>query len=126
VLDQVEEGGLGPMEVLEDDDERSLGGERLEQLPDRPVRLLRRGGGAGQPEELREALHDDRRVGHPPEEAADLPADLLRAVQIGDTGDRGEDLDDRPVRDAVAVGEAPAVRDDDVVGEEGDELLDET
>src|SRR5439155_23518962 len=40
VLDQVEEGRLGPVDVLEADDEGARPGERLEQLADRPERPL--------------------------------------------------------------------------------------
>ena len=40
VLDQVEEGGLGPVDVLEEDDEGPLPGERLEQAPGGPEDLL--------------------------------------------------------------------------------------
>ena len=41
VLDQVEEGRLAPVDVVEDDDERLLGGVRLEQLAKSPGDLLR-------------------------------------------------------------------------------------
>ena len=43
VLEQVEERRLGPVDVLEADDERALARERLEQPPDRPERLFARG-----------------------------------------------------------------------------------
>src|SRR5207247_10333120 len=36
VLDQVEQRRLGPVDVLEDGDERALPGERLEQAPHSP------------------------------------------------------------------------------------------
>ena len=40
VLDEVEEARLGPVDVLEEDDERSRPGERLQQLPCPPDELL--------------------------------------------------------------------------------------
>ena len=42
VLDQVEEGRLAPVQVVEDDHDRPLGGPRLEQLAEGPGDLLRR------------------------------------------------------------------------------------
>jgi hypothetical protein len=40
VLDQIEEGRLPPVNVVEDDDERSLASLRLEESSDGSVRLL--------------------------------------------------------------------------------------
>jgi hypothetical protein len=40
VLEEVEQGGLGPMEVIDDDDQRATTSQRLEQPPDRPRDLL--------------------------------------------------------------------------------------
>ena len=42
VLDQVEQRRLGPVDVVEDDDQRLLGRERLDQLANGPEDLLRR------------------------------------------------------------------------------------
>ena len=42
VLEQIEEDGLGPLDVVEHDDLRSIGGAGLEQLPERKLRLGRR------------------------------------------------------------------------------------
>ena len=42
VLEQVEQRRLGPVDVVDGDDERSRGGERLEEPAKRPRRLLRR------------------------------------------------------------------------------------
>ena len=59
VLDQVEEGRLGPMDVVEHDDERTFAREMLEQLADGPERVLGRTGLA------------------PPEQSADERGDPL-------------------------------------------------
>jgi hypothetical protein len=40
VFDEVEEGGFCPVDVVEDDDESPLAGERLEELSDRPERFF--------------------------------------------------------------------------------------
>ena len=40
MLDRIEERGLRPVNVLEDDDERRFGGQVLEEPPDRPEDFL--------------------------------------------------------------------------------------
>jgi hypothetical protein len=40
VVDEVEQRGLSPVEVVEDDDDRLLGGEPFEQAADRPEELV--------------------------------------------------------------------------------------
>jgi hypothetical protein len=42
VLEQLEEDVLAPLNVVEDDDDRPLGRDRLEQLAERPRDLVRR------------------------------------------------------------------------------------
>ena len=51
------------------------------------------------------------------EERFDLRSDLGGIVRVEDPGDGGEHLHDRPVRDAVAVGEAPAPHEDGCRGD---------
>ena len=74
VLDEVDEDGLGPLQVVDDDDLRSLGGARLEQPAERELRLGRRAA-------------DDR---------------------VGLDADRDQDLDERPVRDPLAIARGSA------------------
>ena len=59
MLDEVEERRLGPVDVVEDDDERPPARERLEQPPDRPEALLLAGGPLGEADELADAVRDD-------------------------------------------------------------------
>ncbi len=87
-LDEVEKRLLGPLNVVETDDERRL---RLEQLPEPPGDLV----GACE------------RLGLPEQRA-----DRRRGVRV--VGPRVKllhDLDHRPVGDALAVGEAAAAHD---------------
>ena len=77
VLDQVEEGGLGPLEVVDHDDLGAFGGTCLEQPPERDPRLLGR-------------RRDDG---------------------FGRHSGGAEQLDERPVRDPLAVVEAPPAED---------------
>ena len=97
VLDEIEEPGLGPMEVLEDDDQRPVAGQRLEQRADRPVGLVRR------PSALRSADGGRDRIGNE-------FCVLVRAEELYETvprlaaGNLPNDLDERPVGDALAIG----------------------
>ena len=91
VLDEIDEDGLRPLQVVDDDDLRSLGGAGFEQPAEGELRLGRR--------------RPDHRVG--------LDAD------------RDEDLDERPVRDALAVREAAAAEDVGRVADALEEVGDE-
>ncbi len=91
MLDEVDEDRLGPLQIVDDDDLRSLGGPRLEQPSERELRLGRR--------------RADHGVGLDP--------------------DRDQDLDERPVRDPLAVREAAAAQDVRRVADALDEVGDE-
>ena len=91
VLDQIDEHGLRPLEVVDHDDLRSLRGAGFEQATKGDPRLLGRGG-------------DDA---------------------VGLDADSPENLDERPVGDPLAVGQAAAAQ--DVRGVEAlEEVCDET
>ena len=107
--DQVEEGLLGPVDVIDHDDERSLGGQRLEHARDRPERLLDREHGVDQTDRRADPLRHVRALR--PEERLELGARVLQRVAVADPGDLPHDLGERPEGDAVAVGEtAPTER----------------
>ncbi len=73
VLDQVQQCRLGPVDVLEDQQQRSLAGERLGQLADGPEDLFPdRAGGAGADGAL-QPRGDGDRVGHAVEQRAERP-----------------------------------------------------
>jgi hypothetical protein len=93
VLDQLEEGLLAPLDVVEDAEQRFLRGFRFEELPESPRDLV----GRRRPVSLSEHGLEG------------LPGGGLdEGVCVGDLLD---DLDDRPVGDSVTVGEAPAAHD---------------
>ena len=97
VLDQVEERRLAPVDVVEDDDERPLARSRLEQLAERPGDLL-----AGR-----------RRTSRSPSRPRIAVAATARppSSRVGrDLRQLLDDLDDRPVGDALAVGQAAAAQ----------------
>ncbi len=91
MLHEVDEGGLRPLQVVDDDDLRTLGGTCLEQTAERDARLLGRRGD-----------------------------DVVRVDP-----ERSKHLDERPVGDPVAVGEAATAQDvrgvADALEEVGDE-----
>ena len=91
MLDQVEERLLAPLDVVEDDHQRPLGRSLLERLAERPGDLL----GRRRRLRLAEQRADRRRGG------------LVRGQHV----ELLQHLDDRPVGDPLAVGEAAAADD---------------
>ena len=121
VPDQIEEARLGPVDVLEQDDERSRPGERLQQLPCPPDQLLAGELGGREADRRRDAV---LRVGVAREGRELLERDLGR-VALEDAGRLPDCLGERPEGDAFAVRQAPPAEEGDVV-ERADELLDES
>ena len=62
LLHEVEQGGLGPVDVVEDEDDRTFPSPRLQEAADRPGGLLR-AARARQAEQAAEARGDRRGVG---------------------------------------------------------------
>ena len=93
VLDEVEQRRLGPVHVLEHDEQRPLARQSLEEAPHRPEELLRRAGVVAP--ECAEPLNDQIRVS-------------LVAHRVGHgvlAAEGADELRERPERDPVAVGE---------------------
>ncbi len=88
VLDEVEEGLLAPLDVVEETDDRLLRGVGLEELAERPRDLVGCRGRVGLAEQPVERVADDL------VDERGVVAELLH------------DLDHGPVGDALAVGEA--------------------
>ena len=93
VFDEVQDGGLGPMGVLQEDDERTSSGERLEELPCCPERLLVGGLTPGEPDRAENSVGD--RVGV-----------LLAVERLRKVADLADDFAERPERDPLAIGRA--------------------
>ena len=70
VLDEVEEGRLGPLDVVEHEHDRPLARERLEQAADRPVELVAPRARLRAPDRLQDPLVHDRPSGTPPRTAS--------------------------------------------------------
>ena len=104
VLDQVEKRRLGPVDVVEDDDERLLLRERLEQPAHGPERLLGRAAGAVPADDRGDPLGDDRGI-RASDRRFDPGAHVLLPERLGD------DLRDRTEGDSLAVRQAAAGED---------------
>ena len=100
VVDEVEERGLAPVRVLDDEHERTLPGEPSEQPAERPKELFAR----------RAPLEAQRRRDGARHGRAVLET-LDELVELAVRGRLLDDLADRPVRDAVAVRRAAADED---------------
>ena len=70
-VEQVEEGRLGPVQVVESEEQRTLAGERLEEAPRCPAGLLGRAGPVGRPDRRAHAGGDERAVGLAADERLD-------------------------------------------------------
>ena len=123
VLDEIEEGWLRPVDVIEDHHERPAASQLLEDRPDAPEQLVL------SVQVLREAdarLDAAGRVGQLlAETGLELDAGILLAVLRHDPGGLPQHLRQRPERDAVTVGQAAAAQHRRLVGEAIHELLDE-
>ena len=107
VLDQLEQSLLRPVDVLEEEDERLNVGELLRQLARGPGDLL---GGTVAFERLEHPRREAEQIGDGLILAAgaQLLEGLVQRVVVRDAGRRLDHLRQRPVRDPLPVGQAPA------------------
>src|SRR6266511_838909 len=116
MLDEVQQAGLGPVDVLEDGDQRLFPRERLEETAEGPERVLSGISALSRSKRTRNLL-------------GDLPSVLLvfddpahsahRRVSRGSL----DDLEHRPKGDALAVRETPARHHGRFAGQDAFELL---
>ena len=124
LVEEVEEALVGPVDVLDDDDERPLLGEPFEEAAPGGERLVSAIAAelrfAGEPDEREQMRLDARLVARARERVldglVDLRRDLLGRVLLEDAGLRLDDLAERPQRDPVAVGEAAPLAPGDELG----------
>ena len=124
VLDQVEEGRLGPVDVVEHHGHRPVAREVLEELADAPERLLGRDGLAPR-EEAGDQRHDPVGIvgaGRDPRELRAGDADVVGSLHAGRLLHH---LGQRVERDALPVGQAPAPEEDRRGRRPDEELLDQ-
>ena len=104
-LDQVEERGLPPVNVFEEDDEWFLLGERLEELARAPEKLLDRELLLGEADGGGDAL---QRIAGAGETGCKLASGDVRRIVLADTRYLANHLGQRPECDAASVGQTTA------------------
>ena len=127
VVEELEEGRLGPVEVVDEQHERTLGRQRLKQPPATPHQLGHRELGGTQVDRGGDTF-DDRlavRAAGTLQQPVDPPCRDSRRVLIGDAGGFADCLRERPERDAVAVREATTADQASSLGGSHGELPDE-
>lgn len=111
------------MDVVEHDHHGPFLGGDLYESPDSPEGLLRRSRGAGQADQVRDALGDPFGVFNPTKAGGDgLPSNLGIGFRW-DVTRPPHHLAHRPVRDALPIGETPPPEDDGPSAQAGDGLL---
>ena len=108
VLDELEQAGIGPMEILEDQDHRASLGDPLEERPPCREQLLAfTGGHRLQAQETGQSWFDPSklvRIGQPVGEGgAELTAGLIRRIAFGDARPLTDHLGQGPEADPFAV-----------------------
>ena len=109
MVDEVEEVVIRPMDVVDDQDERSVLRERLEELPPgseglgAPIATAELSGAQAH---QRAQMRLEAGVSH---RLMELALDLLASVALEDPCLRLDNLAERPERHALAVREAPAL-----------------
>ena len=109
VLDQVQERRLGPVDVVEHDDDRVLLREGLEQPPHRPRDLLRSPEHVVEPDRPCQARRDEPSLVGVRRQLGQLRACLLASLVVVDSGEALEHDREREVRDPLSVGDAAAL-----------------
>jgi hypothetical protein len=111
------------VDVIEDHDQRSGIRERLQELPNRPERLLWLRWGVGESECAGYVLHDRARVFVAGQQRCDLRAHFRRGIRLLYAGRLLHDPSDRPERDSLPVRKASALQDPGTIAETADELV---
>ena len=121
VLDEVEQARIGPLEVLEDEDDRRSLGDPLEESPPGGEQLVALERGLlGSRQQGGEAWLDPAALGLVADELlerrTELPAGELGRRAVRDPGPAANHLRHRGERDSLSVGEGAAVVPRDLVG----------
>ncbi len=125
VRDEVEQRLLGPVDVVEDHDERPVVCHGLEEPADRPEDLVGDRRDPAEAEDRGDLLLDEPGVLDLPDQPGHLGARLLGLILIADLGGLPDHLGDRPEGEVAAVGEAVAAQDGRALAHRVQELGDE-
>ena len=122
VLDEVEERGVGPLQVLEDEDDRACSASRSKKSRQAEKRSSRSGAVRSASPSRCASLGSSQPRSSASGTCSSIGARSLASARLGrllleDPGPHPHHLGERPVGDAVAVGEAAAPVPPEVVGE---------
>ncbi len=106
VLEQVQQGRLGPVDVFDDHDERAVTGQNLEEPTHGPERLLDLSFALAEPNRRGYPLRDVGPVLHVADEIPHFGTRCSRRVQLADPSCGLDQLGDRPKGDPLTVGQA--------------------
>src|SRR5206468_2873583 len=84
VFDEVEQGGLGPVYVVDEKEKRPVPRERLEEATHRPEDLGVLNGRRTASDDARDALDDELLVQHPVRTAGNRAPEITRAHHLPD------------------------------------------
>ena len=127
LVQEVEEGGLGPVQVVDEHHDRALCRERLQESSAAPHQLRNRELRGAEVDRGRDPLHD--RLAILGRGLLQQPVDSSRGnagrVLVGDPGRLSNDLGERPEGDAVAIGQAAPAHQPGTFGGRRGELADQ-
>ena len=112
VVDEVEKRRLAPVDVVEDEDERTTACQSLEERAHRPEAFVRAAHVVGQADHLPEPLGDRVRLLYLVEQSGELGQARRCRVSIVEVRDVADRLEHRPIGDPLAVRQTAAARDD--------------
>ncbi len=109
--EEVEQRRLGPLDVVDDHDQRTLGGRGRQELRDRPGSLFGGCRTLAEPEQLCDARRNHRPAVEGRQHVVEPRTRLGHRVVVVDSRKLAHDLSDRPEGDSFAVREASAADD---------------
>ena len=115
VLDEIQKGGVGPVQVLEDDKQRLDRSKTLEQPPGCKEQVIPITGrfvdtDAGEQRDVAGRLFDFRRRQQPLDGRVELRPDRARRIVLVDFRDASHQLRERAVCRTLAIRQAPPAR----------------
>ena len=126
VPEQLDQDRLGPLEVVDEQDQRAFSGEGLEEAPDRPADLLARDRSSVRPDDRRDPVAHEVGPVRPGDDGLKLGQRRHPRLAGARCPSRREDeLSDRPVGDPLAVRQAARAQDRGPLGDPGEGLGDE-
>jgi hypothetical protein len=126
VFDRIEQGRLGPLQILQNDYQRVAPTDGLEQPTDRPENLSAFCCRLGQADDLSDPFGRARRIFFASKDGGDPVSGLVWRLVPAEPSQLVDDLDERPQTRDLAVWQAAAAGDAGRLPEGSQELRDES